>query len=144
MANGRQAKSSFTNSPDIQKLFMNAYAHHFTVHIDNEYEKISHFDLKKTRPSFSTLPKRKGKQKTSWTVKDNFYVTLCALSGLNCDTKRNIEVTLLPIWQVTMVKYIWVVLDWRAGWIVSWRQEHLPTAADVRKTSDGEVRKHDR
>lgn len=62
------------------------------VHIDNEYEKISHFDMKKTRPSFSTLPKRKGKHKTSWTVRDNFVITLCMLSGLNCDTKRNIEV----------------------------------------------------
>lgn len=66
----------------------------FLVQIENEYEKINHIENKKPRSSFSTLTlRKKGKHKSSWNIEDDFTITVCTVSGLNCDTKRNVEVS---------------------------------------------------
>ncbi|KAF5291172.1 hypothetical protein FQA39_LY14414 [Lamprigera yunnana] len=67
--------------------------HKVPILIENEYEKISILDNKKPRSSFSTLTlRKKGKHKSSWNIEENFSITICIISGLNCDTKRNVEI----------------------------------------------------
>lgn len=61
----------------------------------SDYDTISLSDNKKPRSSFSTLTlRKKGKHKSSWNIQEDLTITLSTISGLNCDTKRTIEVGL--------------------------------------------------
>lgn len=61
------------------------------------YESLDNFDNRKPKPGYSTLTlRKKGKHKSSWHINEKFSTTLCTVSGLNCDVKRNvIEVNFL-------------------------------------------------
>ncbi|XP_018318828.1 phosphatidylinositol 4,5-bisphosphate 3-kinase catalytic subunit delta isoform [Agrilus planipennis] len=62
------------------------------VQLDINNVSLDNFE-KKNRPSFSTntLRNKKGKS-TSWKIVENLRLTICTVSGLNCDTKRNVEI----------------------------------------------------
>lgn len=61
---------------------------------DNIYESLDNFDNRKPKPGYSTLTlRKKGKHKSSWHFSEKFSVTLCSISGLNCDVKKNTEVS---------------------------------------------------
>uniref|UniRef100_A0A1Y1N7Q3 PI3K-RBD domain-containing protein n=1 Tax=Photinus pyralis TaxID=7054 RepID=A0A1Y1N7Q3_PHOPY len=78
---------------DITPIVVTTSVHSVPMLIENDYEKINHLDNKKPRSSFSTLTlRKKGKHKSSWNIEENFAITLCTISGLNCDTKRNVEI----------------------------------------------------
>lgn len=59
--------------------------------VEEDIDNINHTENKK--PSFSTLTlRKKNKYKSAWNVTDVFKVTLNTITGINCDTKRNVEV----------------------------------------------------
>nr|CAD7401329.1 unnamed protein product [Timema poppensis] len=50
-------------------------------------------DMKRTRSSFSTLTlRKKGKHMSSWNILEPFTFRVCAISRLNCDVNRTVEV----------------------------------------------------
>ena len=58
----------------------------------DHYKMINNVDNKKS--SFSTLTlRKKNKHIYSWSVNDNFKITLCEIKGINCDTKGNVDVS---------------------------------------------------
>ncbi|KRT83788.1 hypothetical protein AMK59_4719, partial [Oryctes borbonicus] len=62
--------------------------------VEDDIDNINHSENKK--PSFSTLTlRKKNKYKSAWSTKDMFKVTLNTITGINCDTKRNVEVGIL-------------------------------------------------
>ncbi|KAI4460968.1 phosphatidylinositol kinase [Holotrichia oblita] len=59
--------------------------------VEDDTDNINHTENKK--PSFSTLTlRKKNKYKSAWSIKDVFKITLNTISGINCDTKRNVEI----------------------------------------------------
>ncbi|KAK4875877.1 hypothetical protein RN001_012299 [Aquatica leii] len=78
---------------DITPTVVTMSVNSVPILIENEVEKISTLDNKKPRSSFSTLTlRKKGKHKSSWSIEEHFSITICTISGLNCDTKRNVEI----------------------------------------------------
>ena len=64
----------------------------FLVDVDNVYENPDD-EIKHARPSPSTLTSRKkGKHVSSWTIKEDFTFRISAISRLNCDVNRPVEV----------------------------------------------------
>ncbi|PSN34153.1 hypothetical protein C0J52_10044 [Blattella germanica] len=62
------------------------------VDVDNVYENPED-EIKHTRPSPSTLTSRKkGKHVSSWTINEQFTFRITAISRLNCDVNRTVEV----------------------------------------------------
>lgn len=61
------------------------------------YENLDDFDLSTSRQSFSTLTlrKNKGKYQSSWTIDDRFSIKVCAITRLNTDVNRAVEVCLI-------------------------------------------------
>ena len=66
----------------------------FLVDQDNVYENLDDLDLSTSRQTFSTLTlrKNKGKYLSSWTIDDRFSLKICAISRLNTDVNRTVEV----------------------------------------------------
>lgn len=62
---------------------------------DIVYEHLDDFDLSSSRQSFSTLTlrKNKGKHQSSWTLNDRFSLKICAITRLNTDVNRTVEVS---------------------------------------------------
>lgn len=61
---------------------------------ENVYECLDNFDIRKSKSTYSTLTlRKKGKHKSSWSIEDNFSLTVCTVNAVNCDMKRNIEVS---------------------------------------------------
>ncbi|XP_060527773.1 phosphatidylinositol 4,5-bisphosphate 3-kinase catalytic subunit delta isoform [Cylas formicarius] len=73
-----------------------------TVHIDrvpilksSDYESVDGYDIRKSRTtsynSGNTLRKKKN-AKSSWSITENFAITVCTASKLNCDTRKITEI----------------------------------------------------
>lgn len=62
---------------------------------DNIYKNLDDFNLSSSRQSFSTLTlrKNKGKYLSSWTIDDRFSLKVCAITRLNTDVNRAVEVS---------------------------------------------------
>lgn len=64
---------------------------------DYVYETLDDIDINRTRHSLSslTLRKNKGKYQSSWTIDDLFSFKVCAITRLNTDVNRTVEVRLV-------------------------------------------------
>ncbi|XP_066998274.1 phosphatidylinositol 4,5-bisphosphate 3-kinase catalytic subunit delta isoform [Anabrus simplex] len=63
------------------------------VDVGNVYENPEDIETKPNRPSFSTLTSRKkGKHMSAWSIEEAFAFRICAISKLNCDITRPVEV----------------------------------------------------
>lgn len=63
------------------------------VDVDNVYENPEDLEARPNRPSFSTLTlRKKGKHISAWDIEDPFRFEISAISKLNCDITRPVEV----------------------------------------------------
>ncbi|KAJ8947735.1 hypothetical protein NQ318_017997 [Aromia moschata] len=81
-------------SKDITPTLVTLHVDRVPVFQSNDYESLDIFDNKriKSAPYNSTNTLRKKKNiKSSWTIMDNYAVTVCTVSKLNCEPKKIIR-----------------------------------------------------
>lgn len=74
--------------------------------VHRDYEYLDSLDTRKLKPNSSnssnTLRKKKN-TRSSWSIFDNYIITLSTASKLNCDTKKASEVSIANIFQYILV-----------------------------------------
>lgn len=75
--------------------------------VQRDYEYLDSLDTRKLKTNSSnssnTLRKKKN-TRSSWSIFDNYIITLSTASKLNCDTKKASEVSIANIFEYILVK----------------------------------------
>ncbi|XP_076265389.1 phosphatidylinositol 4,5-bisphosphate 3-kinase catalytic subunit delta isoform-like isoform X2 [Rhynchophorus ferrugineus] len=60
--------------------------------VDSDYDYVDIIDTKRCKGPFTSTLRKKKNAKSTWTITDNFAITLGTASKLNCDTRKYTEV----------------------------------------------------
>ncbi|XP_030764148.1 phosphatidylinositol 4,5-bisphosphate 3-kinase catalytic subunit delta isoform-like isoform X2 [Sitophilus oryzae] len=78
----------------LQDIIPSFLSVHINRILDNDYDYVDILEARKNKTVFNstnTLRKKKNIEST-WNISDNYTITLCTASKLNCDTKKSTEI----------------------------------------------------